>query len=128
MIGETTQQAASHKSKKQLAAASKAATDAANKAAADAVAVAAGDIIVFSIASFPDKEITLGPVRHRLAEPLFKGVAGGDTIWEGMGRAVESEGLSTIERVSVWEGVAVTGEMAKFRCELFKFLQCFHET
>ena len=34
-----------------------------------------------------------------------------------MGRAVEHEGLSTAERMSVWEAVAVTGEMARFKCE-----------
>lgn len=118
LIGETpAQTAASHRSKKQQAAATKAATDAAGKAAADAARIAATDNIVFSIPSFPDKEITLGPVRHKLAEPLFRGVGGGDTVMEGVGRALASEGLSTGERVAVWEGVAATGEIAKFRCK-----------
>lgn len=119
LIGETqAQAAASHKSKKQIAAQQAAATKAAADAATKAVAVAAADIITFSIPSYPDKEVNLGPVRHRLAEPLFKGVGGGDTVWEGMGRAVESEGLSTGERVAVWEAVGVTGEIARFKCEL----------
>lgn len=60
--------------------------------------------------------MTLGSIRHRLAEPLFRGRDGGETLWEGMGRAVEHEGLSTAERMSVWEAVAVTGEMARFKC------------
>jgi actin-related protein 9 len=72
-------------------------------------------VIAFAIPSFPDKIISLGPVRHRIAEPLFRSM--GDTIWEGVGRTVESEGLSTGERVAVWEAVAVTGEIARFKCE-----------
>lgn len=122
LIGDVpAQQSASHRSKKQIAAmqaaATKAASDAATKAAADAASAAAADIIVINIPSFPDKEIVVGPVRHRLAEPLFRGKQGGDTLWEGMGRALDSEGLSTAERIAAWDAVAVTGEMAKFKCE-----------
>lgn len=109
----------SHKSKKQLAAiaanAAKAATDAASKAAAEAAAAIAADVIVITIPSFPEKEITLGQVRHRIADPLLKGI--NETLPEAMGRAVASEGLSVGERMAVWEGVAVVGEMAKFKCE-----------
>jgi hypothetical protein len=66
----------------------------------------------------PDKEISLGPVRHRLCEPLFKGKGkGGESIWEGVGRAVESGTLRDWEKKAVWEGIGIVGELAKFRCE-----------
>ena len=107
--------AASHKSKKTAAAA---ATAAANKAAADAVAAAQADIISINIPSLPEKEIVVGQVRHRLCEPLLKGTerSGGDTVWEGMGRAVGGPTMSPGDRMAVWEGVGVVGELARIKC------------
>lgn len=108
----------SHKSKKQQqqaqAAASKAAADA---AAAEALA-AANDVIALTLPSLPGKEIQLGAVRHRLCEPLLLGKErGGDTVWEGIGRAVGNSSLSNGERMDVWEGLGVVGEVARVRCE-----------
>lgn len=120
LIGEPAPVAAaqSHKSKK----AQQTATTAATKAAADAVAAESepvqADVITVTIPSLPGKEISLGPVRHRLCEPLLKGkTPGGDTVWEGMGRAVESASLSVGERMAVWEAVGVVGEVARIKCE-----------
>ena len=114
LVGDAvpTQAASSHKSKKQQAVA---AAVAATKAAADAVVSA--DMIVISIPSFPEKEIQLGPVRHRLLEPLFVGrTPGGESVWEGMGRAVESVNITSAERIAIWEGVGVVGEVARIKC------------
>lgn len=106
--------ATSHKSKKQQSAiAAKAAADA---AAAEAAVQA--DIITLSIPSLPAKEIALGPVRHRLLEPVLAGkVQGGESVWEGMGRAIESSSLNSAERMAIWDGVGVIGEVARIRCE-----------
>jgi actin-related protein 9 len=118
LIGEaaTAPSAPSHKSKK----AQQAANAAANKAAADAAAAEAAaqaDVITITIPSLPDKEIALGPVRHRLCEPLLKGKqAGGETVWEGIGRAVESASLSVLEKMAIWEGIGVVGELARVKC------------
>ncbi|ODN72814.1 hypothetical protein L202_08247 [Cryptococcus amylolentus CBS 6039] len=104
----------SHKSKKQQAQA----VAAANRAAADAAARAAEqvDLIVVTIPSLPEKEIQLGPVRHRLCEPLLTGkTVGGDTVWEAVGRAIESASLSLGEKLAIWDGVAVIGETAKIQ-------------
>lgn len=107
----------SHKSKKQQQAANVAAANAAANAQAAAELAAANDFIAITIPSFPEKEISLGPVRHRICEPLLFGKEkGGDTIWEGMGRAVESAGLGFADRSSVWEGVGVVGEFARIKC------------
>lgn len=104
----------SHKSKKQLAAMAAAA---ASKAQAAADAAAAADVIVVTIPSLPEKEITVGAVRHRLAEPLLKGkTPGGDTVWEAVGRAMESSALNPAERMLAWESMAVIGDMARFKC------------
>lgn len=109
----------SHRSKKQqaaaTAAAAKSAADAATRAAADAAAAAAADVIVFSIPSFPEKEITLGQVRHRLLEPLFH--RAGESVQEAVARAAANVSLSVSERVGVWEGLGVVGEIARFKCE-----------
>ncbi|WRT66639.1 uncharacterized protein IL334_003598 [Kwoniella shivajii] len=107
----------SHKSKKQQAAAAAAAAKSA-QAIADAAAVAAQNIdtIVINIPSLPGKEFQLGPVRHRLCEPLLFGKnRTGDTVWEGVGRAIDNASLSIGERLSLWEGVGVVGELARFR-------------
>ncbi|OXG80619.1 RNA polymerase II transcription factor [Cryptococcus neoformans A2-102-5] len=110
----------SHKSKKQQAQALAAANKAAAQAAADAAAQAAlpppVDAIVVTVPSLPEKEIQLGPVRHRICEPLFNGKSvGGDTLYEAVGRAVENASLSTGEKLAVWEGVGVIGEVAKIK-------------
>ncbi|KAK4685022.1 actin-related protein 9, partial [Tremellales sp. Uapishka_1] len=98
----------SHKSKKQQAAA----TAAANAAAAAVLA----DVISINIPSFPEKEINLGPVRHRLAEPLLRGkTTGSETVWEAMGRAVESPSLGLAERMAIWEGVGIVGDLVRFK-------------
>ncbi|WVR06768.1 hypothetical protein IAU60_003803 [Kwoniella sp. DSM 27419] len=112
--------AASHKSKKQqaqaAAAAAKSAAIAAEAAAAAAAAPQPIDAIVVNIPSLPGKEVQLGPVRHRLCEPLLFGkVSGGDTVWEGVGRAVDNASLSLAERMSVWDGIGVVGELARFK-------------
>lgn len=112
------QQATSHRSKKQQAAAAasaaRTAADAASRAAADAAAAAAADVIVFSIPSFPEKEISLGQVRHRLVEPLFHRV--GESVQEVVARAAGSAALNGVERVAVWDGLGVVGEIARFKC------------
>lgn len=106
----------SHKSKKQQA---QMAAAAASKAQAAADAAAAADVISVTIPSLPEKEITVGGVRHRLAEPLLKGkTPGGDTVWEAVGRAMESSALNGADRVNVWEGLTVVGDMARFKCKL----------
>ncbi|WVQ99706.1 hypothetical protein IAU59_006847 [Kwoniella sp. CBS 9459] len=109
----------SHKSKKQQAQAAAAAAKSA-AAAAEAAALAAAsapvDAIVINIPSLPGKEIQLGPIRHRLCEPLFNGkVPGGDTVWEGVGRALENASLSLGEKLSLWENVGVVGQMARVK-------------
>lgn len=109
----------SHRSKKQIAAQQAKATAAAVAAASAAEAAAAADLIVCKIPSLPEKQIELGVVRNRLVEPLFKGIAaGGDTVWEGVGRAVEHPSLSLETRLAIWEGFGVVGDLAKIRCEL----------
>ena len=86
-----------------------------------AAAEAAADVITINIPSLPEKDILLGPVRHRLCEPLLRGkVAGGDTVWEGIGRAVDNASLSLAERMQVWDGVGVIGELARIKCELWQ--------
>ncbi|GMK55218.1 hypothetical protein CspeluHIS016_0202740 [Cutaneotrichosporon spelunceum] len=103
----------SHKSKKQQAQMLAAAQ---SKAQAAADAAIAADIITVTIPSLPEKEIVVGQVRHRLAEPLLQGKArGGDTVWEAIGRAVENSALNGYERVAVWEGLAIVGDMARFK-------------
>jgi actin-related protein 9 len=114
LVGDAPAAAASHKKKSTAAAA---ATAAANKAAADAVAAAAADVITINIPSLPEKEITVGQVRHRLCEPLLRGKNGGDTVWEGMGRAISNATMSPAEKMAVWEGVVVVGETARIKCE-----------
>jgi hypothetical protein len=123
LVGDAPAAAASHKKKSTAAAA---ATAAANKAAADAVAAAAADVITINIPSLPEKEITVGQVRHRLCEPLLRGKNGGDTVWEGMGRAISNATMSPAEKMAVWEGVVVVGETAySSRLSLqFSFLTC----
>lgn len=107
--------AASHKKKSAITAA---ATAAANKAAADAAAAIAADIITINIPSLPEKEVTVGQVRHRLCEPLLRGKGGtGDTVWEGMGRAIGNATMSPADKMAVWEGVVVVGELARIKCE-----------
>lgn len=61
----------------------------------------------------------MGQVRHRLCEPLLKGTerGGGDTVWEGMGRAVGGATMSSGDKMAVWEGVGVIGELARIKCE-----------
>lgn len=61
----------------------------------------------------------MGQVRHRLCEPLLKGTerSGGDTVWEGMGRAVRGPTMSPGDRMAVWEGVGIVGELARIKCE-----------
>jgi actin-related protein 9 len=124
LVGDNAPAAAqSHKNKKALSGA--AANAAANKAAAEAAATAAAtaqaeaDVIIINIPSFPEKDIAVGPVRHRLCEPLFKGNgrSGGDSVWEAMGRAVDGPTMSPADKMSVWEGVGVVGELAKIKCE-----------
>lgn len=89
---------------------------AANKAAA---AAAAADIISITIPSLPGKEVTIGPVRHRLCEPLLRGkTRGGETVWEGMGRALDGATVSVAERMLAWEAVGVIGEVSSIKCEL----------
>jgi actin-related protein 9 len=114
LVGDAPTAAASHKKKSTAAAA---ATAAANKAAADAVAAAAADVITINIPSLPEKEITVGQVRHRLCEPLLRGKNGGDTVWEGMGRAISNATMSPADKMAVWEGVVVVGETARIKCE-----------
>lgn len=87
-----------------------------SKAQAAADAAIAADVISVTIPSLPEKEIVVGQVRHYLAEPLFKGkTRGGDTVWEAIGRAVENSALNGAERVAVWEGLAIVGDMARFK-------------
>lgn len=109
--------AASHKSKKAQAAAAATAASKASAAADAAAAAAAADVIMVTIPSLPEKEIPVGPVRHRLCEPLLMGkTRGGDTVWEALGRAVESSSLNINERLQIWDAIAVTGDMARFKC------------
>ncbi|RXK39886.1 hypothetical protein M231_02820 [Tremella mesenterica] len=120
LVGDTSGPSHSHKSKKQQAAIAQAAQAAATKAAAEAQLAAeqaaALDFISLTIPSIPDKEISLGSVRHKICEPLLHSVdIGSETIWEGMGRAVNSPGLSMKERVDVWEAVGVVGDMARIK-------------
>ena len=119
---------ASHKSKKQQAAAAAAA---ASKAAADADAAAAAlaaDVIAVTIPSLPEKEINVGPVRHRICEPLLAGkTPGGDTVWEALGRAVENASLTVPERLFIWDSIAVIGDIARFKCAC-SFIHLFLET
>lgn len=129
MIGDTAAPVAqSHKNKKVLSGA--AANAAANKAAAEAAATAAAttaqvdaDVIIINIPSLPEKDIAVGPVRHRLCEPLFKGTkqSGGDTVWEAIGRAVDGPTMSPADKMSAWEGIGVVGELARIKCELRSF-------
>lgn len=106
----------SHKSKKQLA---QIAAAAASKAKADAEAAEAADVITVTIPSLPGKEIVVGSIRHRIAEPLLLGKSStGDTVWEAVGRAVNSPSLSISERLEIWNGVAVIGDMARFQCRI----------
>jgi actin-related protein 9 len=115
LVGDAPAAAASHKKKSTAAAA---ATAAANKAAADAVAAAAADVIAINIPSLPEKEVTVGQVRHRLCEPLLRGKGGsGDTVWEGMGRAISNATMSPADKMAVWEGVVVVGETARIKCK-----------
>jgi len=115
LVGDAPAAAASHKKKSTAAAA---ATAAANKAAADAVAAAAADVITINIPSLPEKEVTVGQVRHRLCEPLLRGKGGsGDTVWEGMGRAMSNATMSPADKMAVWDGVVVVGETARIKCE-----------
>lgn len=104
--------AASHKKKT-------AAIAAANKAAADAAAAAQADVITINIPSLPEKEITVGPIRHRLCEPLLRGNrrSGGDTVSEAMGRAVSGATMSIGDRMTVWEGLGIVGELARIKCK-----------
>jgi actin-related protein 9 len=68
----------------------------------------------------PDREVTVGQVRHRLCEPLLRGKQGtGDTVWEGMGRAISNATMSPGEKIAVWDGVVVVGELARIKCESF---------
>lgn len=112
-------QPASHKSKKAQAAS----VAAANKAAAVAAAAAAqADVISVNIPSLPGKDITVGPVRHRICEPLLRGkTVGGETVWEGMGRALEGPTVSVAERMMAWEAVGVIGEVSRIKCEFVVF-------
>ncbi|TXT09007.1 hypothetical protein VHUM_02481 [Vanrija humicola] len=106
----------SHKSKKQQAQAAAAAASKASAAADAAAAAIANDFIAVTIPSLPDKEIAVGPVRHRLCEPLLLGkTPGGDTVWEAVGRAVESSPLTIFERLQIWDGIAVVGDIARFK-------------
>lgn len=87
-------------------------------AAASAPAQVAEDLIAINIPSLPGKDIALGPVRHRLCEPLLLGLEkGSDTVWEGMGRAVESSALNLVERLSLWDAVCVVGDLARIKCK-----------
>lgn len=108
--------AASHKSKKAQAQAVASAVSKAAAAADAAAAAVLADVIAVTIPSLPEKEINVGAVRHRLAEPLLLGkTPGGDTVWEALGRAVESSSLNLVERLAIWDNVAVTGDMARFK-------------
>ena len=85
--------------------------------AASAGTSSATDVISITIPTFPEKSISLGPVRHRFCEPLLRSEDGSETLWEGIGRAVQGPSLSMAERVSVWEGVGMVGDMARIGCE-----------
>ncbi|KAL7418579.1 Actin-like protein arp9 [Cryptotrichosporon argae] len=85
------------------------------RAAAAAADAAAADIVAVTVPSL-GKEVNVGRVRHRLLDPLLKGIgAGGDTVWEGVGRAVDHPCLSVPEKISVYDAIAVTGELAHIR-------------
>ncbi|WWC89023.1 uncharacterized protein L201_003941 [Kwoniella dendrophila CBS 6074] len=122
LVGDNAPPAAnpSHKSKKQQAAIAAAAAKSA-QAAADAAAAAAAlpqpiDTITITIPSLPGKEIQLGPVRHRLCEPLLLGKEpGGDTVWEAVGRSIDNASLSLGEKLSLWDGIGVVGELSRIR-------------
>ena len=83
-----------------------------------AAAAAAADVISISIPAFSDKSITVGPVRHKLCNPLLKGLDGQESLWEGIGRAIESPSLTAPERMAAWDGIGVVGEIARISCEL----------
>jgi actin-related protein 9 len=109
-------QPASHKSKKAQADSAAAA----NKAAA---AAAAADVISINIPSLPGKEITIGPARHRICEPLLRGkTKGGETVWEGMGRALDGPTVSVAERMLAWEAVGVIGEVSRIKCKCMRVM------
>lgn len=94
------------------------ATDKANKAAASAAAAAeAADVVLLKIPSLPEKEIPLGSVRHQLCEPLFAGRGTGESLWEGVGRALEGPSLSLAEKSAVLDAVGVVGEVARIPCK-----------
>ncbi|ORX35635.1 RNA polymerase II transcription factor [Kockovaella imperatae] len=85
------------------------------KKKAPAPTAGATDTISISIPSFAEKTITIGPIRHKLCEPLLRGINGQESLWEAVGRAVESPGLIPAERMAIWDGIGVVGEMAKIK-------------
>ncbi|ORY26139.1 putative RNA polymerase II transcription factor [Naematelia encephala] len=72
----------------------------------------AADVVAITL---PSRQVQVGPVRHRLCEPLLEGKAGGESVAEGMARALDSPTISLSERLAVYEGVAVIGDIAKVR-------------
>lgn len=115
--------AKSHKS------AARQAEDAKKKAAAAAADGAAADADVVLI-EFEGREFYLGRVRNKFCEPLFEPMllAGLEGGLEGLGKpsemvAVQEAVQSSIgtvfgrEKLALWEGVVVVGELARIKSE-----------
>jgi actin-related protein 9 len=95
------------------AAAQKAADEA---AAAKAERERALDLVTCKIPALGDRQITVGPIRHRACEPLMVGKPeGGRTIPEAMAMAAES--VEAVNRQQVWDGLVFCGELAEIPCE-----------
>lgn len=116
--------AKSHKS------AARQAEDAKKRAAAAAADGAAAEADI-ALVEFEGREIYVGRARHRFCEPLFnpsvlKGIPGIEaeqvhetmTVAEGVERAIGS--VIGPERLALWEGVVVVGEMARIKSESLK--------
>lgn len=76
-----------------------------------------------SLPSHSSYNINVGPIRHRACEPLYTtfdgvqgGYGGGRTVQEGIAASVEGIEDASVRGI-VWDGVVVTGELARLPCE-----------
>lgn len=105
---------------KKGAAAQATASAKAAEVAASAKATLAADIISYDLPSFhgdSTKSIQVGPIRHRACEPLYRAFDAqgkGRTVQEGMAASVA--GMEGLWRGIIWDGVVVTGELARIPC------------
>lgn len=116
LVGDPPTAANPNKSKKSQAAqvaAQQKATAQAVQAAQAAQAAADADVVLVTLPSL-GKEVKVGTVRNRLVEPLFRGVDGGESVVEAMGRAIARAG---VEGQAIWDGVGVVGDLAGITSE-----------